>query len=393
MSDEVSILIDNNSITGWKSVVISRSAESIPNYFSVTCAEPFPDEPTKIIAKPGSPVVVRIGNDTVITGFVDRYDPSMTAHSHDVTITGRGLCQDLVDCSVDILNSDAVKGGQGHAANALELANKLISIFQLKSTLPPQFQIKARSAVTDLGPVIPGFQICFDETPYEVIARVAQFCGYLVYEDEYGALVLDRVGTNQHISGFAQGVNIEAASSSLAADQRFSDYNILLNSIAQASELGPFSNLRASVRDATAPRYRPRNIISEQTRTSTSTDPQQVALTRANWELARRIGRSQAIQVTCNSWRDANGYLWTPNWLAPITAPALKLPSALWIIGSVTFRKDSSGTHADLVLMPPAAFEPEPTALYLFDREIENAVPVAGYAETNAAYRNVGLNQ
>ena len=202
MSDEVSILIDNNSITGWKSVVISRSAESIPNAFAVTCAEPFPDEPTKIIANPGSPVVVRIGKDTVLTGYVDRYDASMTPHSHEVMITGRGLCGDLVDCSADIINAPApkpgqatIKGGMGSAPNTLALASLLAS----------PFGIKARSAVADLGPVIPNFQIALGETPYEIIAKVAQYCGYLVYEDEYGMLVLDRVGTESHISGIAQG--------------------------------------------------------------------------------------------------------------------------------------------------------------------------------------------
>ncbi len=103
---------------------------------------------------------------------------------------------------------------------------------------------------------------------------------------------------------------------------------------------------------------------------------------RANWELARRIGRSQAINLTCDSWRDTAGALWQPNRLAPINAPALKITNAQWIIGTVTFRKDASGTHADLILMPPDAFTPEPTPLTLFNRQIMDALANSGAAKS-----------
>lgn len=98
----------------------------------------------------------------------------------------------------------------------------------------------------------------------------------------------------------------------------------------------------------------------------------------ANWEYARRIGRSQAINLTCDSWRDTAGMLWQPNRLAPIDAPALKITNAQWIIGTVTFRKDQSGTHADLALMPPDAFNPEPSPIYLFDAEIMHGLAPSG---------------
>jgi prophage tail gpP-like protein len=55
--------------------------------------------------------------------------------------------------------------------------------------------------------------------------------------------------------------------------------------------------------------------------------------------------------------------------------PKLKLVNQNWAIGSVTFRKDMSGTHADLILMPPDAFDPEPKALELFDAELTKPAP------------------
>ena len=50
------------------------------------------------------------------------------------------------------------------------------------------------------------------ETPYQIIESMARYAGYLVYEDETGALVLDRVGTKPHASGFSLPGNIESIS-------------------------------------------------------------------------------------------------------------------------------------------------------------------------------------
>jgi hypothetical protein len=43
--------------------------------------------------------------------------------------------------------------------------------------------------------------------------------------------------------------------------------------------------------------------------------------------------------------------------------PGLKVPDVSWVIADVIFRRDASGTHADLVLMPKEAFVPEPFLL------------------------------
>ena len=62
---------------------------------------------------------------------------------------------------------------------------------------------------------------------------------------------------------------------------------------------------------------------------------------------------------------------------ARIDAPAADITGAQWIIGSVTYRKDMSGTHADLILMPPDAFQPDPNPLNLFDAEVMRSPQVS----------------
>ncbi len=359
--DDVSIEIADQRITGWKSVAITRSCEMFPNSFVLTASEEYPDDPSRIIAEPGNgQCKVYIGGDLVITGYVDRYDIATAPGTHDVSILGRGLCEDLTDCSADLMNSPDVRGGMINASNALDLATKLCKAFN----------ITARSAVQDLGRSIPSFQVALGETPYEIIERVARYAGFLVYEDENGTLVLDRVGTEEMASGFTMPGNIESAISALSIDQRFSDYTVVWMSVNQYADVSSAGFQRAHVQDKTMPRYRPRIIVSEQI-----TPDFDIGQARANWELARRIGRSQAINLTCDSWRDSAGKLWQPNRLALLKAPAHKIGSVKWIIGTVTFVKDMSGTHAQITMMPPDAFMPEPSPLQLWDRELTQTPP------------------
>jgi prophage tail gpP-like protein len=217
------------------------------------------------------------------------------------------------------------------------------------------------------------------ETPYQIIESFARYAGFLVYEDEYGALVLDRVGTRLHASGFSLPGNIEGINAERSVDQRYSGYIVVWFGVDQLTDLGSLLNRRAVTLDTTLGEYRLKIIVSEQVAPvpgaaqPTPADNDAVATQRARWECARRLGRSQAAAITCDSWRDSKGVLWTPNWLAPIEAPAADITGAQWIIGTVTFRRDISGTHADLVLMPPDAFDPDPNPLNLFDNELWNS--------------------
>jgi prophage tail gpP-like protein len=349
--DEIAIVIGGTRITGWESAAITRSVEQFPSSFVLTAADQFADDATRATISPkgaGEKCQIFIGSDLVVTGYVDKYSTNIGPGHHDITITGRGLCQDLVDCSADIADAPGLQGGTISAGNLRDLATILCKPFGV-----------------DLGKPIPPYTIHLGDTVYNILEEFARYCGYLLYEDELGTLVLDRVGTQPMASGFTMPGNIEGASSTLSINQRFSKYTVVWNSIAQYNEINPLSNQRFSVTDPTMPRYRPRIWPSLQYMPG-----EDFAQLSANWDLARRIGRSQAINLTCDSWRDSAGMLWQLNRLAPINAPALKIVNAQWIIGNVVFRKDQSGTHADVTLMPPDAFNPQPAPLYLWDREI-----------------------
>jgi prophage tail gpP-like protein len=368
--DEISIVVGNTRVVGWESIAVTLSAEHAPNSFTLTASDQYPSDPARATIFPSGPgqrCQVFAGNDLLITGYVDQYGTNIGQGHHDVTITGRGLCEDLVDCAADLLNTPELRGATVNAANTRDLAQKLCK----------PFGITVRSAVADLGKPILPFSVAVGETSWEIIERVCRYAGYLAFEDELGTLVLDRVGTKAMASGFTMPGNIESASSTLSINQRFTSYTAVWSTINNYLENSPISLQVVTVPDDTMPkgRYRPRIIHSEQS------DPSfDLAKARANWEKARRIGRSQAINLTTSDWRDSAGQLWRPNMLASIYAPALKLINVQWIIASVVFRKDQSGRHADIVMMPKDAFTPEPSPLFLWDREMMHSVGTGGAA-------------
>jgi prophage tail gpP-like protein len=358
--NEVSILIGESvtSLIGWEGISITCSAEAFPRSFTVTASDPSAGDPSKGLSFPSGPGVtctVYIGKDVVLTGYVDRYTTSISPGQHTITLTGRGRCEDLVDCSADLDNSPGINGSTFSASDLADAASKLCSAFGIPVKCIPE----------DKGPALVPFTIWLGETPYEVIERVARYAGFLVYEDEHGTVILNRVGKQKMASGFTMPGNIESASCTLSVDQRFSKYTVVWNSVAQFNKLDPILNDRAHAEDTSVRKPRPLIIVSEQYMPGID-----LGQMRADWERNRRYGRSQAIHLTCDSWRDSDKKLWQPNYLATIDAPALKITNAEWIIGTVTFRKDNSGTHADLTLMPPDAFLPEPAPLALFDNRI-----------------------
>jgi prophage tail gpP-like protein len=139
-------------------------------------------------------------------------------------------------------------------------------------------------------------------------------------------------------------------------DQRFSEYEAhILSSDFFSDQAGIQATKVGTARDGGVPRFRRRYIISEQ-----FFKGQPIADKRAQWECNRRQGRSMAVTVRCDAWRDQAGALWAPNYSAPIDLPAMKLSAPDWVIGTVIYQRDETGQHAVVTLMPKAAFLPEP---------------------------------
>ena len=343
MSDgDLILTIGDRAISGWESIRVTRGIERCPSDFDLSLTERFPGELDALIVQPGDACTIEIGGDLVVTGYVDRFNPCITANSHSISVIGRGKCQDLVDCAAEWPN------GQISGSSALQIAQ----------CLAEYHGITVSAAQVDVGPVIPQLNLIHGETAFEIIERICRFRALLAYELPDGSLFLTRVGTESAASGFVEGQNVQSASIEYSIDQRFYRYEAMLVSVDVFGDSGDGGNLIRTAHDLQVRQNRVMKIIAEY-----GDSGGDVCKLRAEWEKERRIGRSKALKLTTDSWRDSAGKLWEPNTLVPISLPSLKLPQANWIIGEVTYCLNENGTTSDLVIMPSDAFQIQPQLL------------------------------
>lgn len=349
-SDDVSIIVGGRTLSGWTDIRITRGIERIPNDFELSYTDVPELKGLAMLIKPGDPCEVKIGPDLVITGYIDRVMPSISPTQHRIVATGRGRCQDLVDCAANY------RGGQMVISTVDQIATIL--------AFPYEIGIETSG---DMGAPIPAFNISHGETPFQIIETICRFRQLLAYELPNGNLMLTRTFTRKAGSGFAEGVNIQSGGAVWGMDQRYSDYWVYVQSLDVLQDPGiARGDLIGKCSDPSVGRFRLRKIVAEASGNESGAN---FAQDRATWEASRRAGRSAEIRLTSDSWRDVDGHLFEPGMLVDIDAPSLYMTSgpedlnSKFLIGELTYRKDASGTSLDVVAMSPLAFNPQPTVL------------------------------
>lgn len=338
--DDLTLIVDDVEISGWQEIEVTLRAEGFPNSFHIALSA---KEPVSTVVRAGQLCTVLLGRDKVITGYIDRDVPGGTATSHAINVMGRGLTQDMVDCSAEWPQ------GQLTSVDALTIATTL--------ALPYSIGVELAEGAS-AGEKVPQWNLNYGETAAEIIQRVARNAGLLAYEDAHGRLLLATAGTRKAASGVVYGQNVQAWSVDNSADARFSEIVCSGSSMDGLQELGG-NDFYATERDPNVSRHRLMYMVVE----SVAEDPRAFTQKKAQWEIARRAGRAAIVSVTVDSWRDADGDLWMPNTLVPVELPT-RLPSSEMCVAEVTFRRSGeTGTTADLRLMPREAFTPEPISL------------------------------
>ncbi|WP_157889320.1 phage baseplate assembly protein [Chromobacterium subtsugae] len=356
--DDLTLVTNGQRISGWTTVNVVRGIERFPSGFQIGMTEHYPKEFGRFLLNPGDPVQVLLGSDIVVTGYVDDFTPALSSGAHSIAVSGRGKCQDLVDCS--------------HFFNGCQMTN--ITPLAMAIQLATPYGIDVVSDV-GAGEVVPVWQLPWGETPYNILEPVARNSQMLVYENPDGSLRLSqamRASAGVRYPVVAEGVNIESITMRWSMAQRFSQYIGRSLPMDMMSDVGVGPDVVAVVNDPGVPRLRVRSIIAE----TGDTSDFQITKARVNWEAVRRAGRSSQANVTVDSWRDEAGNLWQPNTLVTLVAPTVHVPRANWLISEVAYRRDETGTHADLTLMPPEAFAVQPVNLFPTMRDV-----VAGAAQ------------
>ncbi len=156
-------------------------------------------------SKNGDSVEVLIGDDLVITGWVEALPLRYDAQTIMTGIVGRSKTADLIDCSA----SPAQHNGE--------------NLFLIASALARPFGVDVVDAGAPAAAVIEA-QPEHGETVVDCLNRLLGQAQALAYDDERGRLVLGRPGSMKAATALVLGENILSCDTERSVRERFSSY-------------------------------------------------------------------------------------------------------------------------------------------------------------------------
>lgn len=334
--DTLSLTVDGTIYKGWTSVSVTRSIEQAAAGFSIEVADKWQHDHLRWPIKPGDCCTVSLGDDVVIRGHVDDANPGIDAGSHRLSITGRCMVGDLVDCSA-INTPDEWTG---------------LTLEAVAQRLAAPFGIKVR-ALADTGEAFTPFKLQQGETAWEAIERMCRARAVLGVSDGRGGLLIIRAGQGRAGTNLVEGENILAAGARYSSKDRYSDYIVKGQQACSAGVDGVDAEAarspRGGAKDAHVTRYRPLLVLADSQATG------HTPTARARWEATVRAGKSTRLNVTVQGWRMANGKLWPLNTRSRVVSPMLDIDETM-LITAVVYTLDDQGTRTELTLQHPDAF-------------------------------------
>lgn len=334
----VSLTVDGLDYGGWKNVEISAGLERQTREFSLGITWKWPGQPISIPIRQGSKCQVRIGGDLVLTGWVFATPISYDDKMVTMTISGRSLTADLVDCAA------VNKPGQWSGLGVLAIVKALAA----------PYGVKVRSEISETG-TLSDHTIEPGETVFESIDRLLTVFRVFSTDDANGLAVLAKPGSEGWASDRLEvGRNILTGDAGLDFSGVFSEYRVLGQRSGTDEEFGKtVAEVSAVVSDDRTTRKRVMIIKESGQMTSALVNA------RANWESVTRMGKSLSTTYKVQGWRQSNGALWKHNMLVRVVDPIIGMDRDM-LISEITYSLSDSGTVCTMVVGPPDSFEPEP---------------------------------
>lgn len=329
-SDLVRLIINGRDFTGWTAATISMSIDNCADAFSLTAPFDPSDPAIKSAFRPREyqEVKVLIGDDTVLTGRVEKVNPHTGPDARTLNVQGRSLTGQLVDCSID---------------GELEFSG--LTLADICRRLCKPFGIKVR-ADYNTG-IIDIASAKFGQSVYEFLSSIAGPRNMLLNSSFEGELVITdgrALANRQPIAALIEGKPpLKSVDPDFDSTGCYSVYKV-------SSQQDGYSDVSGSVSDSTVKRYRPRLVEQD----DTGTDPRLAAA----WERSKAYADTMGVGVELAGWRRPDGKLWAERQVLTLQAPGAMLSKeSRWLVSSVTHKMDAdSGQTTNLGLIIPEAY-------------------------------------
>lgn len=327
-SEKVSLLIGGHSHSNWESYSIDSNLMTPADAWQVSLGftrQPIPDS-----VRPGAPVQVQVGGQTVLSGLIDDVELTVSRQEHSLRLSGRDGAAVLVDCSAPIFVSRQV--------DLAEVVNKLVKPLGITKV-----RIDGKGTFEKVN-VEPG------ETAWDVLSHAAEANGLWPWFEPDGTLVIGGANPASPIVAdlimtySGQGNNLLSLGRSESIANRYSEITVLGQSHGTEINDGKHAILGKAT-DPSLSAYRPHIIIDSES------DSQQIALHRARKLLSdgKLEGYTLNAQVVGHRITDG-GALWTPGQRIHVKSEPHGIDDVFLLMGR-TFKLDrGNGTTTDLLL-------------------------------------------
>ena len=205
----ISLHVEGVLYAGWESVSVTRSMDALCGSFELSVTDPWElgAEPWPIY--PGQSAQVMIGGDTVITGWVDKVSVSLDAHNHSISVSGRDLTCDIVDCSA--VNNP----GQWNNMDIEAIAQAICAPYGVEVVCD-----------VDTGEALQLFRIQHGENALEAIDRMCKGAGLILTGTPLGQVHITSVSTVQVPISIVEGKNLLSITHDVSQEKQFSNYEV-----------------------------------------------------------------------------------------------------------------------------------------------------------------------
>ncbi|MBS0984567.1 phage baseplate assembly protein [Gluconobacter cerinus] len=340
------VVIESNVFSNFSSFSFSRDIEQVPSTFQMTLPLDNSEFPSGI--KDNQEIMIYKNKKQIFHGYMEQFSVYASGNqAHSLTISGRSKLRNLCDPNPEIA---------GTAINNIQGISDLCKVFT--EMYGVGFINKSSSQDKTAWGSVP-FNL--GDTAFSVISRYARYEGKLLYDNGYGALIVNDVASSVSMT-FNSDTQITSSSFSSDLTNRFKDYHVYWQPFTTQSQTGLPPVMKA---------YDPEPGIwgsAERTKViinSTSDETGSIAQRLANWEANRQWGRSKQVQITLPNWKDEDQPFYDVNELCVVDLPYLNVHSAEMVICAVNYSySNEQGSLCTLTLYPKEALSFEPQVLF-----------------------------
>lgn len=328
-TDAVEVIIGNQAHRGWQRYDIESDLITPADAWHVELAQTEIKLPASV--EIGAAVQVRVGGQTVLSGFLDDREHTVSKRGHTLMLSGRDAAGVLIDCSAPIFSAQKLTLEQIVAKVVRPLGIGQIRISAEKLLLREKVNVE------------PG------DTAWDVLKHAAEANGLWPWIDPDGTLV---VGGPDYTTPLVdklvmrfdgKGNNIEQAAEKRSQVPRYSELTVLGQAHAVGSNDGRH-NVKATVKDTGLKTYRPKVVVDHEAISES------IASARGQKLLSDARVKGYELKLVVKGHRHAGGALWSPGQRVAVQCEPLDIDGVYFVMARRLSGDRSNGQQTHLSL-------------------------------------------